>query len=248
MALIGEIKNNPCRGRWQGKISSFWNGILDYIFPKECVRCEKEGEYLCSACFDKIEWPGLICYVCNNRNERGICFDCSMETKLDRIIVAAKYRNTALGRLVEMFKYDYVKEARVVLARAVERQINKNFLASGIYGSTLVPIPLHRRRLLERGFNQSSELAKEIALKYNCQIDEDLISRVKYTAQQSLLKREERLENIKGAFQLNIKKSAPAKVILVDDVLTTGATFSEAAKALKSGGVKEVWALAVCHG
>ncbi|MBI5077449.1 ComF family protein [Candidatus Falkowbacteria bacterium] len=240
MALIGEQKN---------RLTILWERIADYVFPRECFGCGKEGEYLCSACFDKIELVKIHCFICGEKpSELGICLNCRAATKLDRVIVAAHYGDAVVREIVESFKFDYIKGLDVLLANILERRINRNYLAGAVSRSVLAPIPLHHKRLLARGFNQALELAKLIALKYNCEIAEGLVKRKKNTEQQSKLKREERLMNVKDAFSVNINAPVPRKVILIDDVLTTGATFSEVGKALKSSGVKEVWAMAVCHG
>jgi len=225
-------------------------GIGDYIFPKNCFGCRQEGEYLCSACFNKIEYLNdLVCFLCHRIDfKNGICPDCAQSSCIDQIVVATAYTDNFVGRQVEGLKYDFVEELSEPLAKILIEQINRQNLAETVRRSMIVPIPLHRKRLIERGFNQAEALAKLIAMKYDNQVEIRLLRRSKETAQQAKLSRSERRENVQGAFMVEARKTMPETVILIDDVLTTGATFMEAAKCLKSAGVSKVICLAVCHG
>lgn len=111
----------------------------------------------------------------------------------------------------------------------------------------LVPIPLSPKRLRKRGYNKEELLAAELGKRFGLAVL-PLLKRVKETTPQYGLKREERLENIKGAFEINLKhtmKNGQSYVLLVDDVLTTGSTMLEAAKVLKKHGFRRVWGLAL---
>ncbi|NQT50087.1 ComF family protein [Candidatus Kuenenbacteria bacterium] len=231
-------------------LRKYWENLLDYIFPKECADCGKEGEYLCSSCFNKIGFiEKFPCFVCNNGDhEIGICPECSSKTGIDQIIVATTYTDNLVGQMVEDFKYNYIESLKHTLAKILNQQIQNRELAGVFWNNVLLPIPLHKKRLIERGFNQAEELAKVLSLKYNCILEDGLILRVKNTDQQAKLNRQERFENLKQAFQFNLKKPVPGKVILIDDVLTTGVTFAEAAQTLKQAGVQKVVCVAVCHG
>ncbi|MFH0779896.1 MAG: ComF family protein [Parcubacteria group bacterium] len=231
-------------------LKALWQNILDYVFPKECFACKKEGEYLCSECFSRLELiDKFTCFICNGpETEKGVCEKCATETGIDRIIIAAKYRNNVAGQIVESFKYDFVQDLASILVKILEKQINRRGLASFMHQQILLPVPLHKKRLAERGFNQAEELAKGIGALYDCLIENELLNRVKNTGQQAKLSRSERFSNIENAFQGNLKTAVPERVVLVDDVLTSGATFIQAAKALRQAGVKEIACLAVCHG
>lgn len=240
MQHIGKTKNS-----WQ----VCWENILDYIFPKECFGCAKEGEYLCSACFDKIIYlEDERCYLCNDdRSIDGVCSKCSKDYAIDQIIVATKYQNNFVGQLVESLKYQYVEELGKILAQILNKQIQRKNFTSRIYNHKILPVPLHKKRYLERGFNQSELIARYLINKYNCQLVNDLVIRSKETQQQAKLNREERFLNIKDCFCLSLQPQIPETVIILDDVITTGATVSGIAKVLKDKGVKRVIALAVCH-
>jgi competence protein ComFC len=111
----------------------------------------------------------------------------------------------------------------------------------------ILAVPLHKKRFLERGFNQAELIAIEISRIFGMKTDFKSLKRIKNTKQQANLSKKERLENMKQAFSANFDK-APEKVYLFDDVFTTGQTMNEAARALKKAGVKEVNVLALAHG
>lgn len=232
-------------------LKRYWEIALDYVFPKECFSCQLEGEYLCSACFDKIEFLDLHhCFLCHKITANiGICLVCSQKTGISKIIVATSYQAGLAGKLIEAYKFNYVQGLTNVLAEVVVQQIERqNFLAE-LKNKVFLPIPLHKKRLAERGFNQSEGLVKKLAPLYGCSLELKLLKRKQETAQQARLTRQERMVNVKEAFIVNKQKIAvPERIVLVDDVLTTGATFSAAARALKAVGVQEISCLAVCHG
>ncbi|KKR07349.1 MAG: hypothetical protein UT32_C0012G0012 [Parcubacteria group bacterium GW2011_GWC2_39_14] len=236
-------------GRTKGRLFECWEFLLDCLFPKHCFVCQKEGEYVCSACFDKIELAQNKCYLCQTETEElGICPACQNESKIDSIIVATPYTGNIAGQMVESLKYNYVEDLAPILSRLIEKRIERDKLKTLVTNKLLIPIPLHKKRFLERGFNQSELLAEELGQRFHCQVENKLLKRIRYTAQQAKLTRTERLENIKEAFIAGSISQNLEEVILVDDVVTTGSTLSEAAKALKQVGIKKVIAVAVCHG
>ena len=106
----------------------------------------------------------------------------------------------------------------------------------------LIPVPLHARRLRERGFNQAEILAREFGKYFGWGVRTDVLKRVRYTTAQMTLKSGDRIKNIRNAFEcLDVEKTKNRTIILIDDVLTTGATTNEAGRALKLSGVKQVW-------
>lgn len=106
--------------------------------------------------------------------------------------------------------------------------------------AALVPVPLHRRRLRQRGYDQALELAKPLARACARPLRDDLLRRARATAAQSRLHADQRKRNLRNAFSVNAGVALPASVVLVDDVMTTGATLHAAAKALRKAGVARV--------
>jgi ComF family protein len=113
----------------------------------------------------------------------------------------------------------------------------------------LIPIPLYWQRENWRGFNQAELLGRKIAKAFGWEVRTDILIRQKHTQPQIELKSEARQQNIRGAFKINTddKLILNSKLVLFDDVWTTGSTLKEACKTLKKAGVKEVWGLTICR-
>lgn len=240
MQLIGKKKSS---------VYDFWQFWLDCLFPKQCFVCQNEGEYLCSACFDKVKLAKNQCYLCHKETDAlGLCVACQAETKIDELVVAASYRESVSGLLVESLKYNYVEAVAEDLISLFIKRLKRDGLEDIFQKQIFIPIPLHKKRLVERGFNQAELLAKYLACYFNGHVDVSCLKRQRQTAQQAKLTRQGRLDNMKMAFTTADEKIYPNVVVLVDDVVTTGSTLSEAAKILKANGVKKIIAVAMCHG
>jgi competence protein ComFC len=201
-------------------------GLLDFIFPKYCVNCKKYGDYLCPNCFARVSFDTKnICTVCGNPSYDGLTHPkCRGRYSASGSFTAVVF-SPITKKLVYQFKY------RPYLTN----------LASPV----LVSVPITKNREKGRGYNQSEILAKKLAKKFDLKLLNCLV-RVKETRSQVGLNKKERRENISGAFMLNSNPFSSVRnqtIILVDDVLTSGATMSEAAKVLKRAGAKSVWAL-----
>lgn len=211
------------------------NWVKDIFFPKFCVNCNKEeGEWLCAACFAAITAPRP--FSCLQPTGDGISY-------LDNATALFSYEENIVSKLIKLFKYNYITELAEIFAQIIKKG-NFNF---NWRGYTIIPVPLHPRRERERGFNQAEIIARIFAEKFGLEINTNLRRGV-YTAQQAKLSKEARQKNLKDAFAFNAEKIAPEKVLLVDDVFTTGATTQECAKVLKNNGVKTVCGLALASG
>lgn len=224
--------------------------LLDIIFPKKCVGCKKKREYICSNCFASISFATeSICTVCNRPSLDGKTHPiCTGKYTLDGTFSAVKYKGV-VRKLVYQLKYaPYLTDLLPVLTELCYEALIQNELFVELIKKKpiLVPIPLSGKRLRKRGYNQAELLAKALGKRFTLPVT-TLLRRTKETKPQYGLKREERMENMKGAFDINVKrKSQSAKVaLLIDDVLTTGSTMQEGAKVLKKNGVTEVWGLAL---
>ena len=236
------------------KLDKIKNFILDLFFPKKCLGCGKHNTYLCEECFKKIS------------NNGWVSLNCQKEFGLDRIISAAGYVDPLTRDLIKALKYGFARELAKPLSRLIIKHLESiSFIstiparhspeakpmAGGSINSTLIiPVPLHSRRLHERGFNQAELIAQEIADYFQLPIKTDILKRIRPTQRQTDLKdNKERKNNIKDAFEINDFEPIKGKVVLlIDDVITSGATLSEAAKILKQSGAKEVWAITVARG
>ena len=239
--------------------------LLDLIFPRYCLGCEKEmaskqASLICEACFDKIILnSGVQCHICGSRNSKGTCKRCRQKTPLKGLLAAGQYENPILKEMIHLFKYQSVESLKKPLAELIINYLKKENLIDKFSARKnnfiLVPIPLTLKRKLSRGFNQSELLAKEIGKFLNCPVI-NLLKRKKFTSPQAEISDwQKRKENISGAFDLSpvytqiyrFRKSIK-RVILVDDVATSGATLEEAARVLKQAGIKEIYGLVIAKG
>lgn len=254
---------------------NFKNFLLDLIFPRFCLGCQKEldqktASFICDICFNNIPLNSIQCHVCGLRNNNGTCRHCLEKTFLNGLFAAGKYENEALREAIHKFKYNSIESLQKPLAELVIAYIRKELLTDKLTNSILVPIPLSWHRKLNRGFNQSELLAKELSKILNCLVV-NLLRRQKFSSPQAKIQDwQKRKENISGAFTikskaLNLLALSPPysyftrrrmlgklgeikRVVLVDDVSTSSATLEEAAKVLKKAGVKEIYGLVVAKG
>ena len=243
-------------------IQKITNFLFDLFFPKKCIGCGKNGSYLCDSCFSKIDIASNnYCFICERPSINGIlCPICRKKTNLDRLIWVNSYSNPLIENLIKAFKYKYVEELAIPLSKLLIKGLENNSGIPNVNNTIIVPIPLHKKRIRERGFNQAELLAKHVANYFSIPLENKLLKRVFYTTPQANLQNHiDRKENIKNAFGINpkfvekYKNLATEKIkgktaILIDDVATTGATLSEAAKILKKAGIREVWGLVIAKG
>ena len=217
----------------QGK---WFQNILDFLYPVQCINCHKKGEYLCQDCLALID-------LLNNP------ISPKQETKfLNKIYAATLYKNELVKQAIHLFKYPpYLKEMGKPLSKLIINYFYSLDKKIEFQNSVFVPIPLHKTSLKKRGFNQAEILAHHLSKEMNIPLL-DILIKIKKTHPQMSLKREERQKNIINAFA--IKKGSKERItgrniFLIDDVFTTGATMNEAAKILKENGAKNVYGIVV---
>ena len=228
--------------------------LIDVLFPKSCLNCQKQGSYLCEdcqACLEIFQYQYCLCKKPILAIKK--CQRCKSK-KLDSLYFALSYQKIFVKKLIHSFKYEpFVKELSKSLAGLIinhfyllEKQ--PNFLSDKT-DFILVPIPLYIKKLKWRGFNQAEELAKELAKFLALPLISDCLIKNKKTPAQIELNDAERKENIKNVFIVkNQEKIKNKKILLIDDVYTTGSTMEEAAKILKETGVKEVIGIVIARG
>lgn len=236
-------------------IAKITDSFFDLMFPKFCVGCKKEGAYLCRDCKDLLQiYHFPFCPMCKNKiSNREKCsrHQSCKQSRVKLCLSPFSYDNILIKNLIHNFKYEFIKSIGPELAVFMTESIKKSALlnrqdAIPLNRILIIPVPLHRRRLAWRGFNQSEILAREIAKDLSLELFRGL-KRIRNTKPQiDMPDREKRDENIKDAFVCEKPKKIKHKiVILIDDMITTGATIEECAKVLKKSGAKEVWALTV---
>jgi ComF family protein len=233
------------------KERGFKKYLLDILFPKFCFRCQREGSYLCQDCLATLEIiDGNFC-LCDKPQRiinAGKCPKCRGKI-LDGLYFATSYKNNLVKNLIFKFKYPpYVKELAETLSSLIITHFNLIQKDFAVENYILVPVPLAKKKLRSRGFNQSEELAKEISKNINIPLILNCLIKTKETQPQMELSKQEREGNIKGVFEItNAEKIKNKKILLVDDVYTTGATMEECAKILKKSGVQKVFGVVVAR-
>lgn len=236
------------------KKSSFKEFILDLLFPKFCLVCGKEEDYLCLDCFSLIDIAKRqycpFCFPPKPVADGKTC-DYHKRTKtLKGLFCPASYDNFIVKNLINQFKYHYVKDlAKPISDLIIAHFVNLESLPTKKNDNIiLIPVPLYRKKLKQRGFNQAEEIAKELSKSLKIPLFSNVLSKIKPTLSQVGLKQEQREENIKGVFFCQNPEIIKDKTIfLVDDIFTTGSTMEECAKTLKQAKAKEIWGIAAAR-
>lgn len=224
--------------------------FLDFLFPKYCVSCRKVGSYLCPDCFARLSFSQkTMCFLCGKYAIDGLTHPlCQTPISLDGCFIAVEYVSVA-KKLIFSFKYKpFVADVHTVMDELFyEGLIQKEalmFILSLEKDRLLIPIPLHAKKLRKRGYNHAAILGKALSQKLHIPFA-DVLIRGKETSVQYGLSKQQRKENIKEAFILPKKHAVQDKIVfLLDDIVTSGVTFVEAAKVMKRSGAKKVYGLA----
>jgi ComF family protein len=227
------------------------------LYPRNCIGCgcvaPEAFRYICWDCWadtNGIEAP--FCAVCGDPvagsvEHEFICFSCSAEKpSFEGARSAARY-DGVVGEALRQLKYEKALWLAPDLAQLLMNCLNAEY--PGMQFDLLAPVPLHHVRRRERGYNQSAVLAAELARHIRCRSMPGLLRRIRPTTTQTNLTAPQRLSNVLNAFESKKAKwLVGRRVLLVDDVMTTGATVDACAKALKKGGAQSVHVLTVARG
>lgn len=230
--------------------------LLRFFFPPQCQCCgaflEEEEQGICRDCFSKIrriEPP--FCTICgvpflSGEIENHPCGACLTRRRYFTIARALGYYEGPLREAVHRWKY----EEKESLTRFLGEILAEGFRRHWEVGSfdLLVPVPLHPRRLRQRGFNQALLLVRELNRSTRIPYSKKLLRKKAFTPPQIHLGRAEREKAVRGSFCLQQEEAVEGKsILLVDDVYTTGATVNECAKVLLKAGAKRVDVLTLAH-
>jgi competence protein ComFC len=223
---------------------------VSLLYPPLCSICGRSvraGEYLCDQCEIKaVRIVAPFCEKCSEPFEGAItgvftCANCAhRRIYFDAAVAAYRGRGT-VREIIHEFKYGRQIHLRHLVARWLRAALDDERLC-GRQFDLIIPVPLHPTRQRERGFNQASLLAELLSAQISIPC-KPLLERTRYTTTQTALDRSERMENLHNAFRL--RKNADVRglrVLLIDDVLTTGSTLNECARVLKRAGAFSVHA------
>jgi competence protein ComFC len=230
--------------------SELFQAAVSLLYPATCTICGKNvraGEYLCNGCETKVvRIVAPFCETCSEPFEGSItsaftCANCAHRTIYFDAAVAA-YRGRGIVReIIHQFKYARQIHLRHLIARWLRTALDDERLRDYQF-DVVVPVPLHPARQRERGFNQASLLAELLSAQTAIR-SKPVLERIRYTTTQTALDRSERMENLHNAFRLRKNTDMRGlRVLLIDDVLTTGSTLSECARVLKRAGAISVHA------
>ncbi len=226
----------------------WWATLLDLVLPPRCVLCgEPCGTIcICPLCKNDLPWHGPHCLRCGlplGSPRDKICGACIQNAPpFIRTVCPLLYEFPA-NRLVQAFKFKRQLAAGRVLSHLLCEYVTEQGLDRP---DTLIPVPLHNRRLIQRGFNQAYELASYAGKVLDIPLLANSLRRRRHTRAQSGLSRKQRRKNLQGAFYWHGTLKPGRHVALIDDVMTTGTTVTECARILKKAGAKrvDVWAAA----
>lgn len=227
-------------------IREFFKNILQFVFPSDikCIFCDNEvneNEFcVCDSCANMIEPCDRICETCGApvHSEAKLCITClnnkrEFEFARSPLVYYNKVKNA-----IHAFKYDNKKYLAKHFAKLMLTSYNELVDLVGEF-DFLLPVPLHKDREKQRGYNQATLIANELSKLINLVVETNIIIRKENTTSQTTFTRAERIKNMESAFEVVDKnKIKDKKILIVDDVLTTGATTESIAKILKKNKAK----------
>lgn len=229
------------------------SNALNLLLPARCLCCGEavaEQGSVCSECWGNLRFLGQpACYCCTQPFEYAIgknalCAACiASPPAYDRAAAVLRY-DAASSSLITRFKYADQIHAAKHYAKWMARSGAELIAEADI----ITPVPLHRRRLFSRRYNQSALLARALAQQVKLPYVPDVLLRIRHTPPQASLNRSHRQKNLRGAFIPNPKQTLSLKdknILLIDDVTTTGATLNACARVLKKAGASRVYVVAL---
>ena len=234
------------------KISDYARRVIgslqDYFFPKSCFNCHKEGMWICESCKNSLFFvDARYCPFCHELTDLfDVCERCQQKTNIKKAFSLFKYGDPLVQKLIKNLKYRYLEDIIFDLEPLIKKFFFKYKSLISIDSAVLIPVPLRKYKRCERGFNQAESIAGVLGAILNLKIDNKLIQKCRLTKNQAEVDLKERHLNIKGAFELC--HNPPKKIIIVDDVLTSGSTVKEIAYILSAGGVENIQVITLARG
>ncbi len=198
--------------------------ILDFVYKKKCYFCGSSyyNTLMCDRCYDKIEELSLGTIL--NISGVKIYSCCHYVKEMQKLIRGVKYHNQReLAHFQAKFMYEYFKK---IIPQGTQY--------------TIIPVPLHKKRLKQRKFNHMELVANQLSILSGWEVQTDLIERIKETKPQYKLKKKEREENLANAFKVHPEKYNGKTLLVIDDILTTGSTLAEMIKTFQSNGINKI--------
>ncbi len=233
--------------------------LLDILYPVRCPVCENivtpKGKKICSPCEKKLQ---LIteprCKKCSkpiDQDQREYCSDCERKNYHFEHGYSVWIYNSTMKKSIANFKYSYKREYAKYYIQEIIREYGR--VIKKLAPDALVPVPIHESKYRERGYNQAEILAKGIGKELDIPVLPHLLIRNKKTLPQKQLSDKERLRNLQKAFVYNEKfannySKSIKRVLLVDDIYTTGSTIEACANILRHNGIEHIHFITLCIG
>jgi len=232
-------------------IKAAFDSLLNFFFPARCKIClhplrSYQEKYVCDRCFSQIEIVSCYCQKCGlplspsfAEVENPLCKDCQKRRRQFHLARSATPFFGSIRECIHLFKYS----KKMGLSKPLGDLMLKALFSfwPDLEIDLILPVPLHPDKEDSRGFNQAHLLSKQISKGLNLPVVRGNLQRIVNTASQTSLSPKERLKNVKGAFKIKRPEAlAKKKILLIDDVFTTGATVEECSRILKAAGVKEI--------
>ncbi len=234
-------------------LSSISREFIDILAPARCLSCLQENTWLCQSCLASIRPIELTCVVCGQAKAAGLtCHRCRRKCPLTGVVSVSPYSSHLIRRGIHWLKFKGIKELAHPLAiLLIPQLIMIAPLPRLRHQATLVPVPLHPRRLRDRGFNQSLEIANVISAYTKIPVI-NAVQRQHMTFTQAKMPRDLREQNVNAAFTLTTPLPPDRQIyIVIDDVTTSGSTLSAVAQVLRTASaqqVQQVWGATIARG
>lgn len=221
--------------------------FIDFFGPPRCIACTKGNIWLCRSCqFELGDRPALVCPSCSDSSSAGvICVLCrQLESPLDQLVSAFNYEDVTFHKVLAVYKENGNKKILPFLSDRLASVIKSNVDSYRNY--TIVFIPASKKRIRERGFDQSKLLAHAITRTLKLPDPTELLKRNKPHKSQKELSAMDRRQELKRAYQLNDAR-IPTKILIVDDIATSLATLETCASLLRRAGARRVIGTVLAH-
>lgn len=223
----------------------FWQSFINILFPPRCGGCRQPGSLWCETCQSGVvAVHAPICEMCGQPYvSTGLCSSCRVQPLQIELIRSAALFHGPLRQAIHRFKYERLSG----LAEPLGKLLVDYWQALGLWADWLIPVPLHPARERERGYNQSALLARQVACATGIPLLEHGLQRTRATAVQMKLNAAQRKQNVAGAFACYEPGVKAKRVVVVDDVCTTGATLDACAAAVLKAGAASVVGLTLAR-
>jgi len=220
--------------------------VLDFLFPRWCIGCGREEDFICRSCSQSLP-----------RVDPPVCPRCGKPLADGRLCAACRNRPAAIDGIRAPFRFEGIIREAIhqlkynnlrALSEPLAGLLGDYYASHDLPGEILVPVPVHEKRLRERGYNQSRLLARELAKLIHLPLIDNCLTRRRHALPQTKTKTaEERRRNVTDAFICRDQRLKNQRVLLIDDVATSGSTLNACASALKAAGADSVWGLTLAR-